>query len=197
MPRGYTADVKYGISFSVFAMNCARAFGACATLRDEEGGGQHIPEKFEPSDYHSKELLKSLEKLNSLRAMLPHDCEEAAESEYIKSEEGRVKRLAENSAQIESYRNMLESVRFWSVPTDNHVKLKEFMIEQLESSIKFDDMSDYYNKPTEKLTGQKWLEREIESTIKSINYHEDGNKKEIERAEERTAWVSALRESLK
>lgn len=197
MPTGYTADVKDGISFSTFAMNCARAFGACITLRDEDGGGHIIPEKFEPSDLHSKELEKYREKLNLLRAMLSHDCDAAANSEYIKSEDDRMKRLEENSKQIKSYRDMLESVRLWSAPTDDHVKLREFMIEQLESSIKFDDMSDYYSKPTEKLTGQKWLEREIESTIKSINYHEDGNKKEIERAEERTAWVSALRESLK
>lgn len=41
MPTGYTADIKDGIDFKTYAMNCARAFGACVMLRDEPGGGDY------------------------------------------------------------------------------------------------------------------------------------------------------------
>lgn len=50
MPTGYTADIKDGISFETYAMNCARAFGACVSLRDKPSGGKVIPDAFEPSD---------------------------------------------------------------------------------------------------------------------------------------------------
>jgi hypothetical protein len=59
MPTGYTADIKNGISFKTFAMNCARAFGACVTLRDEPGGGDKIPEAFEASTYHAQQVEKA------------------------------------------------------------------------------------------------------------------------------------------
>ena len=34
MPTGYTADIKDGIDFKTYAMNCARAFGARVMLRE-------------------------------------------------------------------------------------------------------------------------------------------------------------------
>lgn len=196
MPTGYTADVKDGISFRTFAMNCARAFGACVTLRDEDGGGQHIPEKFEPSDYHEKELVKLRATLSELRLMTPERQCSRAEAAYREAEDSRLKRLAENQIQIQSYRDMLEQVKLWTPPTDDHAELKKFMEEQLTSSIKFDDMQDYYSKPTEPLTGEKWLEEQLASTIKSIRYHEEEHQKEVDRANERTAWVQALRGAL-
>lgn len=35
MPTGYTAAIKYGITFKEFALDCARNFGACISMRDE------------------------------------------------------------------------------------------------------------------------------------------------------------------
>ena len=49
-------------------MNCARAFGACVELRDEPGGGDRIPEAFEPSDYHLKAVEKARSELGMVRS---------------------------------------------------------------------------------------------------------------------------------
>jgi len=38
MPTGYTAEIYEGekeVTFEKFALTCARAFGACITIRDE------------------------------------------------------------------------------------------------------------------------------------------------------------------
>jgi len=74
MPTGYTDKINEGITFKTFALNCARAFGACVEFRDEGGGGEVIPEVFHPSDYHLKCQDKAISELQMLNAMTPHHC---------------------------------------------------------------------------------------------------------------------------
>lgn len=97
MPTGYTADIKDGIDFKTYAMNCARAFGACVMLRDEPGGGERIPDAFEPSDlfvrYHLKAVEKARVELAALDAMTPAECERAAAKAWDDAETSRLMRL--------------------------------------------------------------------------------------------------------
>ena len=62
MPTGYTADIKDGISFQTYALNCARAFGACVMLRDE------------PGDYHLKAMEKARNALAKLESLTHEKC---------------------------------------------------------------------------------------------------------------------------
>lgn len=71
------------------------------------------------------------------------------------------------------------------------------MIEQIESSIKFDDTREFYKEQTQLLTGQQWLEERLAKVIKDISYHTKEHNEEVERAENRTNWIKALRSSLK
>lgn len=59
MPTGYTADVADGkiTDFVEYALQCARAFGACIMLRDEPISSE-IPE-FQPSDYNANALAEA------------------------------------------------------------------------------------------------------------------------------------------
>lgn len=196
MPTGYTADIKDGISFSTFALNCARAFGATITLRDESGGGEKIPDQFEPSDYHSKALEKAEADLLALGEMTPEACQEQCYGDFAADEAFRLDHLQKNKAQIDSYRSMLEQVKAWTPPSADHVGMKDFMIEQIESSIKFDDSSAYYGVPTERLTGPEWLERKKEKALKDIEYHKTKHAEEVQRTGQRNAWIKALRDSL-
>lgn len=196
MPTGYTADIKDGISFSTFALNCARAFGATITLRDESGGGDKIPEQFEPSDYHSKALEKAEAELLALRKMTPEACQDRRDSEYAADEDHRLEQLQKNKVQIDSYRSMLEQVKAWTPPSADHVGMKDFMIEQIESSIKFDDTSAYYGSPTERLTGPEWLEQKKAKALKDVDYHKTKHAEEVGRTDQRNAWIKALRDSL-
>ena len=85
MPTGYTADVADGkiTEFTEYALQCARAFGACIMLRDDPVSSE-IPE-FEPSDYSAKELAEAEKDLSQFLAMNESQRRELHEAEHIKN----------------------------------------------------------------------------------------------------------------
>lgn len=197
MPTGYTADIKDGISFETFAMNCARAFGACVTLRDEPGGGENIPAEFAPSDYHAKALQGARDDLAALLAMPGQERERTAAQSWGDAETGRLMRLEDKRKQREAYESMLAEVNAWTPPTTEHVGLHEFMRAQIVQSIDVDCSGDYDQEPTPRLTGEQWAAERAAELNRDIAYHEKEDAAEVQRAESRTAWVKALRSSLK
>lgn len=196
MPTGYTADIKDGIDFKTYAMNCARAFGACVTLRDEPGGGDRIPEAFEPSDYHLKAVEKARGELAALEAMTPAECERAAAKAWYDAETNRLMRLEDKRKQREAYEGMLAKVKAWAPPTSDHADLHEFMRKQIEQSIDVDCDESYCLTPTVRLTGEAWAAVERARCLRDVQYHEKGHAGEVSRAATRTEWVRALRAAL-
>ncbi|MFI8643839.1 hypothetical protein ACIGJK_03415 [Pseudomonas iridis] len=196
MPTGYTADIKDGISFSTFALNCARAFGATITLRDESGGGEAIPQQFEPDSYHAKALSSDREKLAALESMTLAECELKAAAEHTASEVQRLQRIKEFHDLRQSYDEMLKCAQSWIPPSEEHVGLKDFMVKQITDSLKWDCDTSYYATPTPVLSGLEWLESAKEKTISSIAYHKKAYADEVARTEQRNTWISALRASL-
>jgi len=196
MPTGYTADIKDGIDFKTYAMNCARAFGACVMLREEPGGGDRIPEAFEPSDHHLKAADKARGELAALEAMTPADLERAAAKAWDDAETSRMRRLEDKRKQREAYEAMLAKATAWKAPTPQHEGLRKFMCEQIEKSIDFDCGGDYDNTPTDRLTGEAWAASERARRLRDVQYHEKEHAGEVSRAATRTEWVRALRAAL-
>lgn len=196
MPTGYTADVKDGISFKTYAMNCARAFGACVELRDEPGGGERIPDEFKPSDYHAKAGQRGRDDLAALLALTPEQRERNAAKAWYDAETARLMRLEDKRKQREAYEAMLAKVNAWEPPTPEHAGLHEFMRTQIEQSIDFDCGGDYGTTPTPRLTGEQWAAQEAARLNLDIAYHEQEHAAEVARAASRTAWVRALRAAL-
>lgn len=95
MPTIYTSDIRDGISFKTFALNCARAFGACVEIRDEPGGGEKIPEAFKASDYHLKKAIEDCNKLLVLNNMTPAEAEREALAAWQQAEKYRLAKLEE------------------------------------------------------------------------------------------------------
>ena len=196
MPSGYTCDIAKDISFNEFAMDCARAFGACITMRDDPTGGDKIPEKFEPSTYN-KDRVKHYEfELIKYETMDPQVAERKADEGFIKECRTRAGYIREKENLAEKYHNMLNQVIEWEPPTEDHVGLKNFMIQQIEDSIKHDCNIEYNDHIPPLLTGVEWLEGRIEMTIDDIEYHTRGDVEEIERVDIRNEWVEDLRNSL-
>lgn len=195
MPTGYTADIAKGISFKEYAMGCARAFGACITMRDEQSGTP-IPDKFDPSDYHAKALAGLRERLAELKTMTPEQAESQAGKSYDDAETRRVTRLLELGELRQKYEAMLKEARAWTPPTPEHEEFKRFMCSQIEQSINFDCGTSYYETPTERKTGAQWRHAELMECVQQIAYHEGEHAAEVERAENSTGWVRALRQSL-
>lgn len=195
MPTGYTAEIKDGITFQQFALNCARAFGACITMRDEPSDTP-IPDQFEPSDYHAKAMEKARENLAWLQQMPDSEAEREAANEYAGAMQAHQRRLSEAADLQNKYNTMLAQVMAWTPPTSEHAELKEFMIKQIVDSREFDCSTKYCNEPA-KQSGSVWRAAKISDAQHNLEYHTKENMREIERVNQRNEWVRNLRESLK
>jgi len=197
MPTGYTAAIKDGISFETFVMDCARAFGACVTMRDDPKD-KPIP-TFETSSYNQVQLKEAKKRLAELKEMTPFDAVQGANAEYDLIIANAKKGIEVDLALKEAYLSMLSEVRKWTPPTPDHVGLRDFMVEQIESSIKFDCNRTWHTKAlnSKKLTGEEWIAEEFAKTYLNIDYHTGEQKKEEERVSGRNKWVDDLRRSLK
>ena len=198
MPTGYTDKIKDGITFNEFALICARAMGATITMRDDPFN-KEIPEKFEPSDYHVKALKKINEEINGLAGITPSSASEKAQDDY-ETEKLRLETSIQDGIDLRTqYETMLRSVKAWEPPTLGHVGLKDFMIEQIEGSIKHDCHSKYSIESLEKLsplTDQQWIDKKRASLYQNLDYHTKENFKELKRTSSRTKWIQNLRASL-
>lgn len=195
MPTGYTAGVADGTitSFKEFALLCARAFGATITLRDEPMSSD-IPE-FEPSPYHAEQLATLNRRKAEVEAMTTAQCYAEADAAFRIALDRHETRTEENRQRIERYRAMLQQAEAFEAPTEEHQAHRDFMISQLVESMKFDDDSKYLVQP-ERLSGEQWKAAALERIAREIAYHEKGWREEVERTNQRNAWVKALKDSL-
>jgi hypothetical protein len=196
MPTGYTDKIKDDITFEEFAMGCARATGACITMKDDSSG-EEVPQKFEPSVYHLEEMHRYQEKLNELNNLTPEEAEERAVAEHEKSFADSVNYQSNREQLKLKYDTMLEKVNAWRPPTDEHTGLKDFMIQQITDSTKFDCASYYGSEVPQLISGPEWLADRIDSIADSIDYHAKQHTGEIKRVAVRNLWLSQLRGSLK
>jgi hypothetical protein len=194
MPTGYTAAIKDGITFQEFALGCARAFGACISMRDDPSDTP-IPDKFEPSNYHAEALKVANARLAELEAMSISEANEAALKEYLDGCERNIVLRQENAALRIKYQTMLDAAKKWVPPTIEHQGMKEFMIQQITDSIEW-DCSDRYLIDPPRQTGEQWLANNILTISQNIHRHTAEQELEVDRARKRTEWVSALRNSL-
>jgi len=197
MSTGYTSCIKDGITFEKFAMRCARAFGALISMRDDDSDAP-IPDEFKPSTYHADALLTASEHLTVVLKMVDEVCEQEAKKEFTKKLADHNRIIREHNELRKQYEAMLEKVKAWTPPSSNHQGLKDFMIEQITSSIGFDCNNKYYeeNKPV-LLTAEQWKAEQIRSLAWDIDYNTKEDQKEKERTKSRTEWVRMLRDSLK
>jgi len=196
MPTGYTADVGDGkvTDFAKFAMQCARNFGALILMRDDPMDTP-VPEKFEPSDYNLLRLEEQRRRLIEFEAMTPEEATRQCRSEHQKEMESWQERKERRTLKRQRYEQMLSKVRSWQCPPD-HVNLKDFMIDQLMESIKW-DCDDTYDLPSKPLDVDTWRGMRIAAIRKDIEYHQEQYAKEVQRTNDRNEWVRQLRESLK
>lgn len=204
MPTGYTSDVKDGkvTSLRDFALACARAFGACVTLRDEPSDAP-IPDEFKPeTKYHDDAILKAQRDLDEIAELDAAECGRRAKADY----EAELASWREYEARQDEDRNrylsMREKVKAWEVPEELS-PLKKFMLEQLTESIRFDcggedRTNPYFDARTPKrLTGAEWRTSRLDAASKSLAYSTQQRDAEIRRVAERNKWIATLRASLK
>lgn len=198
MPTGYTAPLYEGkeMTFEQFALRCARNFGALIRMRDEPFDAP-IPEEFPVDEYYQKNYEQAKAAYEKFKQHPPTDEElEEAYAKYVQKETNHAKKANERAAfRRQRYEAMLSKVMEWEPPTEEHVNLKNFMVEQLEDSIDF-DCSECHPHITEK---QKWMEYERSGKFYEDNLRvsKDSLEKATKSCAERNAWIKDLRDSLR
>lgn len=190
MPTGYTAYVEDGriTSLRDFAFLCARAFGACITMRDEPLS-KPIPEQFVPeTKYYTERLETARKQLEQFNAMSDDEAVIEYEKDYAECLRGWQERDEKRMEETERYRSMISKVEAWK---DGPHELKGFMLSQLRQSI-----YEYEFPAPSRISPLEWKRHNIERAQKDIEYFTKNIDQEIERTEARNKWLSDLRKSL-
>lgn len=195
MPTGYTAPVQSGevSDLRTFAMQCARAFGALVSMRDDPKNAK-IPDRLEICSWHDERLAEALARQSALHAMSETEIAMAADVAYETAVTAHAARTAERALHKQRYEAMLEHIQAWH-PPDVCSGLKDFMAEQLATSISHDCDGRYDDAPA-RLDSVEWLEQELKHCERDIRHHTKERAEEVARTDERNLWLNALRVSL-
>lgn len=194
MPTGYTSALYEGkeVSFPEFVMQCARAFGALVTMRDDPMDAP-IPDEFAPSNYYDEQLKLAESRLEKIKNWDSKKANQEALKLYKKSLKDYEVSVERVNALKARYEDMLAKVNNWNAPTPDHEGLKKFMVNQLQESIEFDCNTP--EKP-KKISGASYKGQCIKSEKWNIAYHTKEKEAEAKRCAERTNWVRDLRKSI-
>jgi len=196
MPTGYTDRVASGdiTDFKSYALACMRSFGACVTLRDEPLDG-NIP-KLEPSEYYSKSAERNRIELDRFLFMTSSK----RKNLYREHCESTIKEAEDNIERINKirkrYEDMLIKAKKFVPPTKDHEKYAEFLVSQLEESIRFDCDTSYYIKLKRIPKFEDWEDDYIKQRRSDIEYHTRKQEEENQRVNSRNRWIDAVKEAL-
>lgn len=194
MATGYVHPVADGkvTTLRDFALQCARAFGALITMRDDPMDAP-IPERLEPNfSFYEGALSKARADLARLSAMSLVEAREAQAAERAEQLAERERYISEREAEFGRVRAMRAATAEWT-PDPDCADLKAFMLDQLDSSLEGGPYA--MPLPPEVEVGE-WHKNAIEDAGKRIGRYEAEIAKEISRTAGRNAWLDALRRSL-
>ena len=194
MPTGYTSEIYDGkdISFSDFALKCARAFGACIEQRDDDVNDKpKLIEKHDKDNYHIKRIEEAKKWKKPTKAEF---------DDYVTKQTAYYNEQIDKKNKLKIlYQQMLDKANDWTPPTTGHEGLKQFMIDQLTESLTHDCGKDYYE--CELLQIKSYTYEDMVSDMRASNkrdieYHTEQLKKDNERVDTRNEWISSLYKSL-
>lgn len=199
MPTGYTYSVQNGevTELKEFMLSCAKGFGAFIHMRDD-GISSDIKYR-EVGEYYSRRLENTKREFEEFKLLSDEEIQKQLDESYerrVKEQKEGLKRFDE---QKQRYLDMIDKVKEWIPPTEDHIKLKEFALEQLNSSLEFDcsDSSrNYYLQEPFKDTVEEYRVYKIKSYLKDLEYYSKSYRDELESVEKANKWIRDLIESL-
>lgn len=190
MPTGYTADVADGKVTDVreFAARCARGFMPFIHMRDDSWD---VPLRMPTAPDNSYEVRSLEDAKRELREWQTSTEEEkyARWSTYVHETEKRNNEAIIEKNETEArYRKMLAQVQEIDAP-GNVQSFKDFLVSQLEESIKFDCNTSYYN--SKPLSYSEWYDMENEAVLRTVIYREKSVKEAQERYDKQCELIRA------
>ncbi|AKF13648.1 hypothetical protein PHIN3_385 [Sinorhizobium phage phiN3] len=196
MPTGYTHAVAEGeiTSLRDFVLSCARGMGALICMRDDPADAP-VPEQFEPDvEHYNERIIDAAERIEMLREATPETIEALVAKANADALEYHNKRVDTYKRTKKRYKDMIAKVEAWQGAPEG---IKEFMLQQLNSSIEFDCHRDPSDDVPTVWTAERWLAYEIEDLQDDIKRYTRYRNEEVERVAARNEWLRQLHESLK
>jgi hypothetical protein len=205
MPTGYTAGIIDGeiTTFEQFATQCSRAFGSTIHMRDHPLDSPYEPRT--PSEYYVNSLQSQREKLEETKTMT----DEAIVQDFVNLLNDSLKyherELEKTKINLGRLNSIMEAAKSWVPPTEDHEGVRDYMIDQLEITIKADgDPSYHVNKIVqakkeleEGIDPKVYREEKIKESEDRISYYEGEVQKELERCKQSNDWMDKFLESIK
>lgn len=200
MPTGYTAAVADGTitTLKEFAESCFRGMGVCVMMRDEPSDVP-VPESFEVTPYHVDKLAGYKQRLVDFVTTPEHKLREYYTEAVKKKTEQLAIQLKHNNDTYNRYVTMLDLV-YELRPQDAPAGLdlhgfKDFMLDQLKTSIDFDVPTVKVERelPEYMLQFDTWYAHELIEIAENIKYHSETHDKEVKKTHKRNEWLKAAR----
>lgn len=204
MPTGYTAGIENGTitTFEEYALICMRAFGATMHLRDESLDCEYEPRKV--SNFYEEQLKKLEDEYTQFLKKSDDEIIHEYKEKLIKNETYYLNEIINKTNLKIKYENILNDVRNYQVPTEEHVEFKKFMETQLVDTINWDCDIDYCENELNNIKENfnnidvdKIKKDKIKNLEKDISYYQSEKESEIKRVDNSNKWCIDLFESLK
>lgn len=182
MPTGYTYKIEEGCTFEEFLWHCVGAFGS-AGLHHYYGVGNGVaPDEFKPdTEYDEKKANEAKKRLRDLVKMTPPQIAKQAEKAWVKNKEA-TKQYSENRARAyRSFESMKAHVVAWKPPTEDHKRLREFMLEQIDLDLRQGPVTAKDFESQETLAPAKWHAEQVMDAAKGLVNATEAIAKERER----------------
>jgi hypothetical protein len=183
-----------------FLRLCLHNFGIMAAYRDEPISTE-IPDEIPLDDYHSKELVKSRQLLEELKARPDGEWRAYIEKELAAEKDARDRRDrkdAEASARVEA---ITKAISAWKCSRDFD-GIKKFALEQL--GITTPDSTQWSDEKISSLTGalsdpakfEEYKDLYIKSAEESIDYHTKMHAEALERHKSANDFLSRFKKEI-
>lgn len=186
------------VTFRELALECAQSFivnvhhDMLSPMLSNRFVESLFDEEIHPGDHH----LEIVEATKKRLAEVERWDNTLAKKEAKKSFNERRKVYKENEKRNKPERQallvLLEKAREWVPPTENHEKLKFYMVEELEGMIA--SLTQEMPKP---ISGSQYRDQLMEKARQDIVAHTAKHAEKVQGARDNRNWVCALRRSLK
>ena len=205
MSTGYTHRVIEGEidNLEDFAKLCMRAFGAVIHMREDSLDVEYYPPT--QSTYYKDALKRKMVELEKMKNQKDEQIVQDMLNELNEREEQIKEGIDKTKKIAEKLTKLIAEVIMWDPPTEDHQELKQFMLDQLHSTLDMDGNPEYYENELREVQEKKKIKPDPkkirESTIKAINrdikYYEQQQREDIKRCNDRTEWIEQLLNSFK
>lgn len=191
MATGYTCYIEDSPNptFDQFLWRCAHAYVYDSSLSERI----EIPEEYETDPYYTKQLADAYNRLDRAKKLTISNVKDEVKRRNEQAVEEWAKREKEWSALLTRYARMREQVEAWEIPTPEHKSLKDFMLSQIDDSVRW--VGGPRPRPTP-VTPKEYISNAIESALRDVQYYAEQIQDDIKKKKAWRDWLVALDKSV-